>query len=369
APRDAAWPRPSSRNPLVMTGTALPPNLLLAAKLLALVFILRGNVGRWFSEPYLPFLPALDQLGAPGRFQLGLQLAFVAAALCLFLNWRVRTASLVLGSAVLLGLLASRASYENSKLYMGLFYLVTALYEPRAGVSLLRYQLVVVYFGATLNKLLEPDWRSGAFVLDWLPTYVPSYPWLAAQLPGNLLSAALSWTAILTELVLIPLLLFKRLVPAGLVVIVAYHTGIVLLTLGEAFDIFWSALCLSCVALMQWPEGVTVRYTPGSRWHRLARQVLGRVDLEGRYTWLPQHAGRLQTELGRGVPHAGAAAFVDLLLYNPVVYVAFFLVTPRIGQAIPLVLPLLAVIVYDAGRRWWRGARAHPLRLVPRKST
>jgi hypothetical protein len=357
-----------SRNPLVMSGTVLPPNLLLAAKLLALVFILRGNVGHWFSAPYLPFLPALDQLAAPERFQLGLQLAFVAAALCLFLNWRVRTASLVLGSVVLLGLLASRANYENSKLYMALFYLVTALYDPRVGVAPLRYQLVVVYFGATLNKVLDPDWRSGAFVLDWLPTYLPAYPWLAAQLPGNLLSAVLSWTAILAELALVPLLLFKRLVPVGLVVLVAYHTGILLLTLGEAFDIFWSALCLSCVALMQWPAAITVRYTPASRWHRLARQVLGRVDLERRYTWLPQQAGRLQTEPGRGSPHVGAAAFVDLLLYNPAVYVAFFLVTPRIGQAIPLVLPLLAVIVFDAVRRWWRAARAHPLRLVARKS-
>ena len=35
---------------------------------------------------------------------------------------------------------------------------------------LLIFQLSIVYFGASINKFLEPDWWSGAFMDTWLGT-------------------------------------------------------------------------------------------------------------------------------------------------------------------------------------------------------
>ncbi len=357
-----------THHPLKVAGTLLPPNLLLAAKLLALVFILKRNPGR-FPEPFLPFIPGLDRLVPPQLFQGGLQLVFYVAALLLFFNVRVRAACLALGADLLLAILASRAYYSNNLTYTALFFILTGLYDPRVGRTLLRYQLGVVYFGATLNKVLDPDWRSGAFVQAWLPHYVDVYPWLAAQLPGMLLSATLSWIAILTELALLPLLLVKRWVPAALVLGAAYHTGLVVLTWGSTFNMFWAAMLGTYLALMQWPASVTVRYASASPWQRWARRLLAPVDLEGRYTWLPKPAGNLETQHAPDCVHTGAPALAQLLLYSPVVYFAFVLLTWRIKKSIPLVLLLLAVVVYGAARHTWSLSRSRPQPLVPRRSS
>jgi hypothetical protein len=358
----------AARNPLRVSGTVLPANLLLAAKLLALVFILKRNPGK-FPEPFLAFIPALEQLGSPELFQAGLQLVFYAAAFLLFFNWHVRAACLVLGVDILLSVLVSRANYSNNQTYTALFFILSGLYDPRLGVSLLRYQLAVVYFGATLNKVLDPDWRSGAFVQAWLPHYLDFYPWLAAQLPGKSLSATLSWLGILTELALVPLLLVRRWVPAAIVLGAAYHTGLVVLTWGSTFNMFWPATLATFLALMQWPDSVTVRYTPGSRWQQWLRGLLAPLDLERRYTWLPQEAGRLETEQGPGRVYTGAPAIAQLLLYSPIVYFGFVLLTWRVPKSIPLVLLLLAVVVYGALRRAWGPWRSRPPPLVPRSST
>ncbi|HET9449637.1 MAG TPA: HTTM domain-containing protein [Aggregicoccus sp.] len=358
----------AARNPLKVSGTLLPPNLLLAAKLLALVFILKHNPGK-FPEPFLAFVPALEQLGSPQLFQTALQLVFWAAVPFLFFNWHVRAACLVIGADILLSVLASRANYSNNLTYTALFFILTGLYDPRVGRTLIRYQLALVYFGATLNKVLEPDWRSGAFVQAWLPHYLDVYPWIAAKLPGNLLSAVLGWLGILTELALVPLLLIKRLVPAALVLGAAYHTGLVVLTWGSTFNMFWPATLATFLALMEWPASVTVRYAPSSRWQQGARRLLAPLDLEGRYTWLEQQAGRLETEQGPGRVHTGAPALAQLLLYSPVVYFGFALLTWRVPKSIPLLLLLLAVVVYGAVQRGWGPWRSRLPPLVPRRST
>ena len=63
-----------SWNPLRCSGTVLPTNLLLMAKLIALCLLLTNHV-RQIPDPWLPFVPAFDWIGAPAAFQRGLQRA------------------------------------------------------------------------------------------------------------------------------------------------------------------------------------------------------------------------------------------------------------------------------------------------------
>ena len=56
APRSAA-----SLNPFQVRGTALPPNVLLAAKVVTLVFLITG--GWRLTDPFLPFIGFLGDLG------------------------------------------------------------------------------------------------------------------------------------------------------------------------------------------------------------------------------------------------------------------------------------------------------------------
>src|SRR5437660_10006791 len=85
-------------NPLRCSGTILPANLLLMAKLIALCLLLTNHV-RLLPDPFLPFIPLLDRIGAPATFQFALQLVFVASAIALLFNRWVRASCLLLGGS------------------------------------------------------------------------------------------------------------------------------------------------------------------------------------------------------------------------------------------------------------------------------
>src|SRR5207247_10987495 len=148
-------------NPLKFSGTYLPTELLILAKVLALVLLLTNHV-RILPDPWLPFVPGIDQI-PPVLFQRTLQTLFVVSALALLFNRRVRLASLILGSTMLLAVVSSKAYYGNNKTFCGLMFFITGLYVPGRKPWALQWQLGITYFGAGLNKLLDPDWSSGVF--------------------------------------------------------------------------------------------------------------------------------------------------------------------------------------------------------------
>lgn len=43
---------------------------------------------------------------------------------------------------------------------------------------------------------------------------------------------------------------------------VAYHTGLVLITGGNTFGMFWYALVATYIVLLDWPSALLVRYSP-----------------------------------------------------------------------------------------------------------
>ena len=57
----------TSLNPFRVRGTALPPNVLLAAKIVALVFVITG--GWRLTDPFVPFIGFLGDVASPGNFQ------------------------------------------------------------------------------------------------------------------------------------------------------------------------------------------------------------------------------------------------------------------------------------------------------------
>jgi hypothetical protein len=334
----------SGFNPLRMSGTAFPPNLLMAAKLLALCYVLTSQL-RGLPDGFLPFISYLEHFDGSDLYRHALQAAIIVAALALWLNRAVRTSCLIIGAVLLLAILSSRPYYHNNLLYTGLFFVIAGLYDPRLGTLVFRTQLAALYFGAGLNKLLLADWRTGAFMQDWLqPDHYPAgrvYTHLAALLPGTALSALLSWLAILTELALVPLLLIPRLVPLAIVAGVSYHTGLVLMTGGSTFNMFWYALVATYIALLRWPTGLVVGYLPERKLHRIAHRVLERVDVERSMRWHSHHMKRLAVDTGFG-RYTGVAAAARILLYTPAFYIAcvllFTLVHPYIGPAAILLI-------------------------------
>src|SRR5690349_24372779 len=104
-----------SWNPLKFTGTELPTQLLILVKVLAIVVLLVNHV-RILPDPWLPFIPGLDRF-PPLLFQRTLQTVFLFSVIAIVFNRRVRLASLVLGSTMLLAVVSSKAYYGNNKTF------------------------------------------------------------------------------------------------------------------------------------------------------------------------------------------------------------------------------------------------------------
>jgi hypothetical protein len=320
-------------NPLRTTGTILPPNLLLCAKLLTLS-VYRGFVWRWFPGTFIPFVDALDYLRPALLVKAALQIALLAAAVSLFINWRVRAACIVLGATLLIGILASRPYFHNNVVFTGLVLLLIGLYEPRQQRPLVCYQVPLVYFGAALNKLMDPDWRSGQFFENWVMNvlHYRAYSHVSGLLPPLALSALLDWAAIVTEFSLAVGFLIRRTLPAAIVVGVVWHTTLLLIG-GSTFGIFYYAMLITYLAFIDWPSSVVLKYSADSSLSSRVRLWFTRVDIDRRLVWFPANAPMDQGNLARTRAaeaddaesvrmYSGSRAYLAAIVFTPFFYFA-----------------------------------------------
>ncbi len=312
----------SSLNPFDVRGTPLPPNVLLAAKLVTMVFLITG--GWRLTDPFLPFVSFLGDLTSPSVFQHTLQAIWLAAAASLLANRFVRASCIVLGGVILLALLSSQAYRTNNLTFTALLLLLIGLSDRTTAATLIRGQFVVLYFWAGMNKLLDGNWRSGAFFETWnsLAGYGSAYHALASRLPAMALSTILSWGVIVTELVIAVMFAVRRLVPVGILLVIVYHSSLFLVT-GSTFTMFWYSLTAASVALLYWPTAPPlVAYSDTGRLARLCG-LLRKLDLGRAFVWRRQASSGLRVEID-GQLFTGRDALARLLLYHPTLYVIFF---------------------------------------------
>ncbi len=334
-----------SWNPLRCGGTALPTNLLLMAKLIALTLLLTNHV-RLIPDPFLPFLPVFDRIGSPPAFQSALQTVFLAAAVALLFNRYVRASCLALGGAILIGVISSKAYYGNNKTFCGLILFLTGLYEPGSEPWLLRAQFALVYFGAGLNKLLDADWRSGLFMEHWATErlHQAAYIALASWLPPMFLAKLLCWGTLLTELAMSAAFLIRRWFAAGIVASLLFQSSLLLFT-GSTFMMFFYATQAALLMFVDWPKSRwLVIYDGDCGFCARSKRWVERFDLEGLLEWRPFQSGaghahgitdaeaseRIYLVAGKKI-YSGFRAFRMMLLFNPVTWfvIALLLGVPR----------------------------------------
>lgn len=340
-----------SWNPLRCGGTALPPELLLMAKLVALALLLTGHV-RLMPEPFLSFLPWIEGLMPPAAFKLTLQVVFVGAALALLFNRSVRLSSLVLGLTILLAVTASKAYYGNNKTMCGTLLFLTGLYHPRTGPWLLRAQLVIVYFGAGLNKLLDPDWQTGVFFDHWASHRLeqPLYIWAAALLPPLALGKLMCWMTAAVELGLAAAFCVPRWYPAAIWVSLLFHASLLEFT-GQTFTMFFYAMESAMLAFAAWPREKIAIYDGDCGICNRIRAALERLDFDRAFEWRT-----LQSGIGERFGIARAALEKEMyFVAGGRIYAGF-----RAVKMILLTLPVfhLAVVALiaapPAGWGWYR---------------
>lgn len=257
-------------HPLVCDHPALPPAMLLAAKLLALEALM-GRIRIGFGAPFLPFLAALDYPAVVAAWPWLLGIVFGAGLVLLGFNLAPRLGAAGVGSALLLDLLASRVRFSNSTLLFDLLLLIIALSGPhdlwRVG---LRGQLALLYAGAGINKLLSPDWPSGQFFGFWTRE-VLHLEWVGKleQALGTRLSAGLSWLTIGIELSLAVLVCWPRHARAFIALGLAFHVGMLLFTGGVISWVFLRVMLIAYLGFLNGPVGAPAAAPVGVPFWRL----------------------------------------------------------------------------------------------------
>jgi hypothetical protein len=299
-----------SWNPLKCSGTDLPKNLAIMVKTLAIAALVVNHV-RILPDPWLPFVPFLDRF-PPVLFQKTLQTLFLVSALAIVFNRRIRLFSLIIGSTMLVAVVSSKAYYGNNKTFCGLMFLLAGLYKP--GVpNFFRWQLAITYFGAGLNKLLDPDWQSGIFFENWAVNrlHQPLYMALNSRLPSLVLARFMCWTTVVTELAIVPCLLTRQLNKVAVFCNVVFQASLCLFE-GTTFTLFFYSMTACSLALVKWPDQpAPVFYDPSRRVSHVARRFFTAWDLDETFHWIPLE--------GKTV-YSGFRALQMIFLLNPVTY-------------------------------------------------
>ena len=313
-----------SWNVLSIYGTALPPNVLLMAKLVVAALLLTRPLRT--SEHHLPFFSIFDHLGSPQQFRLVLSAIFVSASILLLMNVAVRTMCVIAGSAMVISLLASKPFFANNLLFAGLLLILAGIYDERSRCWMLRLQVAVMYLGAGVNKLLEPDWRSGQFFQHWYGVFHQSgwYVQLSEQMPPLLLAKLMTWPVILLELLLAVALLYRKTVPIAITAAIGYHTALLLMT-NSTFTVFYYAVAASMLAFVDWPERpmrVVTKTAIASRFSRF-RRIL---DPDSVFEFQQDtRAPAAFTLARRNTVESGWTAVLRTLLLYPGTYFAFLM--------------------------------------------
>ena len=244
----------SSLNPLCCSGTALPPQVLLAAKMIIVGLLLKGYVPR-IPGIFVPMWPALDLVPRPELVQLFMQATVAICGVMLLCNRAVRTCAFAIGLTFIFATLASRGFYSNGRLFCSSMLVLIGLYSGGRSIWPIRWQLVLLYFGSGLNKITQVDWRSGWYFEYWMHGILDRewYTTLAATLPPMALSQFFCWATIAMEFSIATGLAVPRLYRFGIWLALLFHFGAVLAT-GMMFGIFVIAITFSLLVFVDWPN-------------------------------------------------------------------------------------------------------------------
>ena len=307
-------------------GTTMQPNTLLMCKLLLLLLVVHGF--QWkIADPYVPFIQGLDAFRSrPSLFEFLLKAAFCGAGLSLFLNFRVRASAIVLGSTVLLALLASKPMFRNHIFIVGCLFLLAGLHHRDEEAWLIKTQFCVMYFGTFLNKVWEPDWRTGQFMHNWLHGHLrnPFYETISPLLPDLWFGILLSWMVILAECALMVLFFVPRWRTRGVWLALTMHLGFLLVVGRRPFGHFTEDILIALLVFLSWPKAAMVLRLKHSL--QAIRPFWRFVNWDQQFQ-LSDQAAREHTWLELDVEEqtrTNASALAYFLKYSTVMYVAIF---------------------------------------------
>ncbi len=304
-------------NPFRCSGTALPPNVLLAVKLMAVVYLVRilTSDGTYSELPVAPESQTAT-LVLVGLRLLAMGLAPLAALLLLF-NHGLRVLVFIFGLSVALEFAVRLVGHAD--LFLGLFVILAAFEKDNGEPLRVRYLVILTYLAGGLAWVaahLQPHTGRLLSLLALPPVVIP--------VPEH-------WSMVLVCFVLAAALSVRRVRP------LAIWAGIVLHCMfRDITGPFAGAYTILAAYLVfaDWPhDRLTVLYDGDCGFCNKTREWISRFDLERLYNWKPYQSGagaafgiseealaqRAYVVSPRGI-QSGFQAFRTMALYNPLTY-------------------------------------------------
>lgn len=337
--------------PLRSKGFAVSPPLVLMARCLVIAMVVQGTVP---FPRFIPLVPFLEQIGDAAQFDTALRMAYgMGCILIMFTPW-VRMGALVVGAAFMTSLLACRPCHSGAHTYLSCLFLLIGVSNEKTGVRLIQLQVVILYAGATLHKALDADWWNGSYFQTLMIDRHDNamFRAMAVHFPDGMLATVMGIATIGTEAALVLTLYVRRLNPEGVAIGVLFHS-IMVLWLHTTFGPFYSAVVISYLAFLPWPEQVNV-------WCRSSIKPLVTAclwpDLDKKYlVSVTQGPGWLSLD-GAGV-RKGLLAVMTIIVSNPLV---LFLASAGIARG-RFAGKLILLIMVSSAVAWFL-FRSHQLR-------
>nr|WP_321221634.1 HTTM domain-containing protein [uncultured Psychroserpens sp.] len=324
--------------PFQFEGTKMHANVLLMCKLLVILLVTH-HIFFKIADPFIPFIPALDYFhNYPNLFNYALKAILLLGVFCLFFNIKVRTASIAIGLVIIVNTLGSKPLFFNHTFICACALILAGLSNNKQPPYLLILQLSLVYFGASINKFLDADWWSGAFMDTWLGSgrENPVYLYVSELLPNMVLAKILSYIGMFTEFAIAVMILFKRTRSTTLWFIIIFHTTLFTLT-SFRFGHFLESLVLILLAFLNFPKNkLMVHFKAKSL--TLLKRFFKILDQDHKQNWIP---------LSVETKHWLTLKLEDKTVYNHTALRGLLLNTPNFFMLLMVLDIAIYIVLYN----------------------
>lgn len=252
-------------NPFYLLSKRLIPELVLMVRLLAIYLIASNEspfLGNQGGGRFLPVIRFLENIGTDSEYNLVIRLIFYTGLLTLLFSSFIRFGSLLAGLSFIIGTISCQTCISVAHLFVASLFVCTALSNRTTGSGLIRYQLIVLYLGADLNKVIDRDWWNGASMETLLVVkhQIPAYMALADFFPPMFLSQVMGIGVIVLQFGIAVALLRRNWLVYAMIMGIMLHLPMVML-MQMTFGPFVVALVLAYSSLLNWPQ--KLHYQPG----------------------------------------------------------------------------------------------------------
>lgn len=207
----------------------------------------------------LPFLTSIYEIERHIELPLLIKTITLSGISLILFTRHLNFGSAFITIGILLAILGCKPCYSDSRVYTFCIFFLLTFYNRDIGTRFLRLQIIILYMGTGVNKLLDPDWQTGLYIDNWLLNKIehPIYLHAATIFDNMILAMFLSWCVISIEILIALCFTNKKLFGIGILLGISLHTGTIFSSNG-VFGAFIISVFISYLVFIEWPKEITI---------------------------------------------------------------------------------------------------------------